>query len=57
MSEMHEYKLTTETIGLDQLVMWAIKQGFSTGHADTIESLLSEIELDIAEMRAKVGNE
>ena len=38
---------------LEILVQWAIKQGFSTGHADNIESLLEEIELDIVELRNK----
>ena len=38
---------------LEKVVLWAIKQGFATGHADNIESLLSSIELDIKELREK----
>ena len=36
---------------LEKLVLWALNQGFSTGHAETIETLLDEISLDIAELR------
>ena len=39
---------------LELLAVWAGKMGLATGHADTIESLLSEIELDIKELREKV---
>ena len=38
---------------LEKVVLWALNQGFATGHADTIESLLEEISLDIAELRRR----
>ena len=39
---------------LEKVVLWALNQGFSTSHADTIEALLEEISLDITELR-KLG--
>ena len=39
---------------LEKIVKWALNQGFSTGHADNIDSLLDEISLDIAELRRNI---
>ena len=39
---------------LEKIVQWALNQGFSTGHADNIDSLLDEISLDIAELRRNI---
>jgi len=36
---------------LDFLVMWAMEQGFSTGHAETQEDLLKELEWQIKDLR------
>lgn len=35
--------------GREVLAAWMIRQGYSTGHGDTIEDLLQELELNIAE--------
>lgn len=35
--------------GREVLVAWMIRKGFATGHGDTIEDLLQELELGIAE--------
>lgn len=35
---------------LEKVVQWALKMGFSTGHASTLEDLLDEIEFNITEM-------
>ena len=35
--------------GREVLAAWMIRQGYATGHGDTIEDLLQELELGIAE--------
>lgn len=35
----------------EQLAAWVISMGFSTGHADTVEELLEELEWQIKELR------
>ena len=38
-------------MGLQKLCEWAIKMGFSTGHADTVDDLLEELTWQIEELR------
>jgi hypothetical protein len=39
----------------EQLAAWMIAHGFATGHGDTFEDLLKELEWQIAELRARGG--
>lgn len=36
---------------LEKLCEWAIKNGFSTGHADTIDDFLYELHLEIKDLK------
>ena len=36
---------------LEKLAAWMIKQGYATGHGDTIEQLLEELEWQIQEQK------
>ena len=38
----------------EKLAQWVIQRGYATGHGDTIEDLLQELEWQIAEKRGPV---
>ena len=39
---------------LEQVVKWALEQGFSTGHADTLEDLLEEVGEQVQDLRKEI---
>jgi hypothetical protein len=39
---------------VEKLASWRLEHGFSTGHGETIDELLGELSLDIAEMRQTI---
>ena len=38
----------------EKVAQWMIQQGYATGHGDTIEDLLKELEWQIAENRSSM---
>jgi hypothetical protein len=48
-------RLHSMTPAREQLAAWMIAHGFATGHGDTFEDLLKELEWQIAELRARGG--
>ena len=39
----------------EKLAEWMLKSGLSTGHGDTIEDLIEELDLQVAELRTRAG--
>lgn len=46
----------TEKDPTEIVAAWMIKNGFATGHGDTLKALLSELEWQIAEMHYRLKN-
>ena len=42
-----------ELIVKERLAAWMIKEGFATGHGDTVEQLLEELSWQVAEIKAR----
>ncbi len=45
----------TDTDFIKEVAQWAIQQGFATGHADTLESLLSELSAEVDLMQTQLS--
>jgi hypothetical protein len=51
MSGSHEGKKIGAKEGCNKLAAWMMQRGFATGHGDTMEDLLDELGIEIAELK------